>query len=278
MRGCNLFSNAARAEIYFICRCKLGSLQAMKLLFLVTVSLVTSIASSNAGPTEKEMPGPPPCPSWYADSEWNISLWAGYAFIENRYPGPSETISFGPTLPKTSGPSRDRYLEADHAWGGGVDAKYFFKRYFGVGLQGFGFDARRSFGTATVLPQLPGFVGSRVEFGAGHEERVVGGILGTFTLRYPIGCSRVAPYVWLGGGLIFGGGEQETLIANDIPAGVFFTHSSSGPVTKPLGQFGGGFEVRLTPRLGLINDFSWNVINGGENNFGMARTGINFAF
>jgi hypothetical protein len=36
--------------------------------------------------------------------------------------------------------------------------------------------------------------------------------------------------------------------------------------------------VRLTPHTGLINDFSWNIIEGSNNNFGMARTGINFAF
>ena len=34
----------------------------------------------------------------------------------------------------------------------------------------------------------------------------------------------------------------------------------------------------LTPHIGLINDFSWNVIEGRDNNFGMVRTGINFAF
>jgi hypothetical protein len=45
-----------------------------------------------------------------------------------------------------------------------------------------------------------------------------------------------------------------------------------------VGQFGGGVEVRLTPHIGWINDFSWNVINGPENNFGMVRSGLNFAF
>jgi hypothetical protein len=49
-------------------------------------------------------------------------------------------------------------------------------------------------------------------------------------------------------------------------------------VTKAIGQFGGGLEIRVTPHIGLINDFSWNVIDGRNNNFGMARSGINFAF
>ena len=30
----------------------------------------------------------------------------------------------------------DRFLAEDHAWGGGIDAKWFFARYFGVGIQG----------------------------------------------------------------------------------------------------------------------------------------------
>jgi len=45
-----------------------------------------------------------------------------------------------------------------------------------------------------------------------------------------------------------------------------------------MGQFGGGVEVRITPHIGWIADFSWNVVDGPHNNFGMARTGINFAF
>ena len=51
-----------------------------------------------------------------------------------------------------------------------------------------------------------------------------------------------------------------------------------GSQTEAIGQFGGGLEIRLTRHLGLINDFSWNVVDGRDNNFGMARTGINLAF
>ena len=34
----------------------------------------------------------------------------------------------------------------------------------------------------------------------------------------------------------------------------------------------------LTPHIGIINDFSWNVVNGSHNNFEMVRSGIDFAF
>jgi hypothetical protein len=224
---------------------------------------------------------PQPCAGWYADNEWNVNLWSTYTFTDNDYPTPGNTISGGRVFSingGSPGPLHDTYLESDHAWGGGIDAKYFFKRYFGIGIEGSAVDARRSFGTVTFLPTPPGFIGSRFQLGTGHEERLVGAVLGTFTLRYPIGCSRFAPYVWVGGGGIFGGGELDDIIINDPLAGAFLTGSHRGTETRAIGQFGGGIEIRLTPHVGLINDFSWNVVDGSSNNFGMARSGINFAF
>ena len=35
----------------------------------------------------------------------------------------------------------DKYLGGDHAWGGGMDFKYFFHRYFGIGLEGMALNA-----------------------------------------------------------------------------------------------------------------------------------------
>ena len=110
------------------------------------------------------------------------------------------------------------------------------------------------------------------------REAISDWMLGECGVRYPIGQTRFAPYVWAGGGAIFGGGEIEKIAINDIPSGAFLTGFSRGTQTKAMGQFGGGFEVRLTAHIGWTNDFSWNVIEGSSNNFGMIRTGINFAF
>lgn len=207
---------------------------------------------------------PPPCPQWYADNEFNVSLWGTYIFTGNNW-------------------QDDRYLESDHAWGGGVDFKYFFHRYFGVGIEGWVVDARRTFEDidevrrTDILPSPVPFLTGRTE----HESRVVGSVLGTLTLRYPIPCTRLAPYVFAGGGGIFGGGEQTRLVETPVPGPVdqtrFRTHQG-GSQTEAIGQFGGGIEVRLTPHIGWINDFSWNVVDGPNNNFGMVRTGVNFAF
>src|SRR2546423_2193570 len=59
-----------------------------------------------------------PCPEWYRDQEWDVSLWGTYAFTGEEW-------------------LNDTYLGVDHAWGGGLDAKYFFHRYFGVGIEGY---------------------------------------------------------------------------------------------------------------------------------------------
>jgi hypothetical protein len=250
--------------------------------FLALGAIAVSISCALAGSerySAKETIAPP-CPSWYADNEWNVSLWAEYAFTANDYPTGDDTVFLEggrPLNPPFSGRHPNTYLEADHAWGGGIDIKYFFNRYFGIGIQGFALNARRSFGTVTISAPPPGFVGSRVEVGTRHDERMVGSVLGTFTLRYPMGCSRFAPYLWFGGGMISGGGERDIIIVHDIPSGAFLSRISAGSQTKAIGQFGAGFEVRLTPHIGLTNDFSWNVIDG-NNDFGMARTGINFAF
>ena len=48
--------------------------------------------------------------------------------------------------------------------------------------------------------------------------------------------------------------------------------------TKLVGQFGGRFDVRLTPTIGWMNDFSWNLVDGPKNNFGTIRIGFIFAF
>jgi len=188
-----------------------------------------------------------PLCDWYADHEWNISIWGTYAFTGTEY-------------------SEDRYLGVDHAWGGGIDAKYFFNRYLGLGVEGFGLALNQNRGVR--------FFADRVD--DSDRRGSAGGVLGTVTFRYPFHCSRFAPYAFAGGGAIFGGGGREDVVLDNDGTIVSVTHNDTS--SEMMGQFGGGFEIRLTQRIGLINDFSWNVVDGPKNNFGMARTGINFSF
>jgi hypothetical protein len=37
---------------------------------------------------------------------------------------------------------------------------------------------------------------------------------------------------------------------------------------EAIGQLGAGLEIRFTPHIGWMSDFSWNVVNGQDNNFG----------
>jgi hypothetical protein len=239
----------------------------MKKLGLSLIAMGALASTAFAGSdtySGKEMkqvsPAPPQCPEWYADNEWNVSLWGTYAFTgtdANR--GSLDDVFF------QAGGNYDRFLGDDHAWGGGVDAKYFFQRYFGVGIEGFGLGARGS------DYDIENF--GAIAFNKGTDHHAIGGVLGTVTLRYPIPCTRFSPYVWGGGGGLFNGFNDRAFHAFGVAQTVREDRDSKG-----MGQFGGGLEVRITPHIGWVNDFSWNLVDGPHNDFGMVRTGINFAF
>ncbi len=229
------------------------------LSWLTGIVLFASAASGGVGYSDKEVQrvAPPPCPEWYADRELNISLWGTYVFAGNNW-------------------ENDRYLETDHAWGGGIDLKYFFMRYVGVGIEGWAVDARQA-RENTYIDFSDGFFGRSFQ----HESNVIGAALGTLTLRYPIPCSRFAPYIFGGGGGIFGGGQKridQRVIEPGEGFDIVQTTGHTDAETRGIGQVGGGVEVRVTPHIGWVSDFSWNFVDGPNNNFGMVRTGVNFAF
>jgi hypothetical protein len=226
--------------------------------FLLGFLVILSLGFVAQGGTEiysgkdKEMKQvvPPPCPEWYRDTEWNVSIWGTYLFTGNDW-------------------EDDEYIQSDHAWGGGIDAKYFFHRYFGIGIEGWAVNATRQ------ELDVSGVGGGIVTIT--DDSRFIGAVKGTFTIRFPIHCSRFAPYVWGGAGIIFGGGETEEFIVTGAAAPVFTTVHHDGDA-EFLGQVGAGFEFRLTPHIGLINDFSWNFTSHDNSDFGMIRSGVNFAF
>jgi hypothetical protein len=230
----------------------------MKKFALAFLVLLSVGLAARAGSEDKEIKqvAPPPCPEWYADNEWNINLWGAYLFTGNDW-------------------RDDEYIEADHAFGGGLDVKYFFHRYFGIGIEGFAAEARRQ---TFDFANNPAFIDE-----TGSETRPIGAVLGTFTLRYPFQCSRFAPYIWGGFGGIFGGGERDEIVSDglggigNIPIPLFHTEHHGAEV-EGIGQVGAGFEVRFTRHIGWTNDFSWNFVTRDNSDFGMVRSGINFAF
>ena len=217
------------------------------------------------------------CPQRYGDFEWNVNLWGTYAFTNTEY-NPNlwlvdvvQSTSEGHPVLGTF----DHYIGGDHAWGGGGDIKYFFYRYFGVGIEGFALDASKNGFDIFENPTVPIFTRKRI-----NHDHTIGALLGTLTLRYPIPCTRFAPYAWAGVGAIFGGGERDVLHTQG-PPDAFQVHAQTehfGSETKLIGQFGAGLEFRIAQHIGWTNDLSFGVIDGPQNNFGMFRSGVNFAF
>jgi len=92
----------------------------MKKLTLSLCAAIAMASAAYAGETytkESKSVAPPPCPQWYADNEFNLTLSGVYAWTGNNW-------------------EDDTYFGFDHAWGGALDAKYFVHRYFGFGVQG----------------------------------------------------------------------------------------------------------------------------------------------
>jgi hypothetical protein len=61
-------------------------------LTLSIFSACCRLAFAGTAYTGKEMKqvAPAPCPQWYADNEWNVSLWGTYAATGTEYaPNPS---------------------------------------------------------------------------------------------------------------------------------------------------------------------------------------------
>jgi hypothetical protein len=220
-----------------------------------------------SGKEMKEV-APVPCAEFYGDREFTVSVWGAYAFssTENDRTSIEDTDDIG-----IFG-TYDRFLAEDHAWGGGIDAKYFFMRYFGVGVEGLALSGHSKRARLDGGPDAT----ANEEFYEG-DNHLVGGALGTLTLRYPFHCSRFAPYVWVGGGGYFGG-KNDRLNSVGGGEGGRFTLTDYQDESRFAGQFGGGLEYRITRHIGVTGDFSWNVLDGSHNNFGMVRTGLTFGF
>ena len=198
-----------------------------------------------------------PACEWYRANEWDLDLWAAFAFPGNT--GRHDVLDFDafPFFTAHENASNDRFIDRDNAWAGGADVKYFFNKYLALGVEGLIVDTNLN----------PG-----------------GAAFATFTVRFPIGCSRFAPYLWAGGGLTAGGGHH-----NDT-YGEFTSLRSLGirdydnvenienKHIEGSGQFGAGLEGRLTSRIGVMTDFAWNLVSGPDNNFGLVRFGLTLSY
>ena len=253
-------------------------------LFVVAPALYADGPENYSGKEKEVMQPAPPVCDFYRAHEWDLSIWGAYAFAadtgqndvantdpffnpaigsfdddpftfdvgtaffgEQQLDNPNERVNIGQV-------SKNELFARDDTFGGGVDVKYFWSRYFGVGIEGVGLAAKTNF---------------------------AGGGLVTLTGRYPFG--RFAPYVTGGIGFIDGGAtlykffnEKSTF---GVPPGTPAVDTGSfvlserefwtvDPVSnhhvRALGQIGAGLEFRVTCHIGLMADFTWNFVFGQE--------------
>ena len=213
-------------------------------------------SESYSAKTMKEV-APAPCPEFYADQEFNIGLWGALGFAGHDHD--------------------DHRLVGHLAGGGGIDAKYFFRRYFGVGLQGFGLFSLDDDDEDNFIDDDDEFFDDPDD---GDDEEAMGAVSATFTLRYPFPCHQFSPYLFTGLGIYFGGEGESDFDFDDIDDidDIDDLGDDDDGDAEFGGQVGAGVEWRFTPSISAISDFSWHVVNGHNNNFGMVKFGVNFAF
>src|SRR6184192_4679917 len=79
------------------------------------------------------------------------------------------------------------------------------------------------------------------ESNIGRATNTIGAVLGTLTLRYPIPCTRFSPYIFGGGGAIFGGGQRPKnvrVVEEGEGFDIVQTEGFTGAQTEALGQVG----------------------------------------
>src|SRR5256886_12102683 len=251
------------------------TLSALFALFVVAPALYADGPEKYSGKEKEVMQPAPPVCDFYRAHEWDLSIWAAWAFAsdtgrfhdidEGRTGGELNADPFSPDEdpfvvdyatgfygePAVWNPnervnlgrvSKNQLFARDDTWGGGADIKYFWSKYFGVGIEGVGLAAKTNF---------------------------AGGGLVTLTGRFPFG--RFAPYVTGGIGFIDGGATLYRFFnEKHTYTGDFVTDEREYLTTDPvynhharaLGQIGAGMEFRVTCHIGLMADFTWNFVFG----------------
>lgn len=219
-----------------------------KLIAVTFVSLAILSASfaGSAGFADVKLVAPTPVAvSPYANNEFNISLLGAGMWTFTDY-------------------LNDRYFGVDHALGGTLAANYFFAKYFGAGVSFSGYDVRNLSTPARVAT-------------SNDQRRFVGDLLVNATFRYPIGTSPFAPYVRVGAGPIFNGGNQQ-LTEPDGSAGRVLRFEKVEHDVKLVAEGAVGAEYRLNKTFGILAEAAFDKIDRPHSNFMTIRTGVNVAF
>jgi high affinity Mn2+ porin len=201
----------------------------MKKLIVVAMATVGLHASFGGDQVDKNLVAPAPAPpsSFFRSNEWGVGVFGSYL---DTYGENNQGIG-------------------NHAWGGGLEASYFYFKYLGLSVDGNAFD------------ESPGG-----NFG--------GTLTGNLTLRLPLDDYlpniHLAPYIFGGAGRFY---SERVGIPSSTP-GVKRYVGRSGL----LGDAGGGVEYRLSPSFGIFADARYNFAENPRNEFITTRVGVRYAF
>ncbi len=130
-------------------------------------------------------------------------------------------------------------------------------------------------GTITLRPRTTSRISSAQDLDRSAND-FAGAVSATFTLRYPFPCHQFSPFVVTGVGAYFGQDAKDNIDFDEDDNEFEF---SRGDNDAHIGtHVGGGVEWRFTPSFSAISDFTWHWVEGHDNNFGMFKAGLNFAF
>ena len=201
----------------------------MKTLIVLTIAAFGSHAAFAVEQVDKNFVAPVPSPpgSYFRSNELSVGVFGSYL---GTYGANNQGIG-------------------DRAWGGGLEASYFYFKYLGLSIDGDAFN------------ETPG-------------DNFGGTVTGNLILRLPLDDYlphfHLAPY-------LFGG------------AGKFYSERVGIPTSTPgfkryvgrsgiLADVGGGVEYRLTPSFGVFADARYNFAENPRNEFITTRVGVRYAF
>ncbi|MDB6071552.1 MAG: hypothetical protein JWL81_2723 [Verrucomicrobiales bacterium] len=148
--------------------------------------------------------------------------------------------------------SGNRRLIGEDVFGGGLGFNYFFTRNVGIGAEGTLFDTPGDMlGSANV----------------------------NLTLRFPIGETGLAPYIFGGAGVVFNADDLDSDDFSDA-RDRFEDDDEPGKGDDVIfiGHAGAGLEFRFSPHVSIFGDARYTWTESDNSDFGQARAGLRFTF
>jgi len=189
------------------------------LIGLTMAGAVFMVRPASAQDTTTTIIQTEPPPSTIVVSNYTEPFYRDHEFSIDAF----GTLSLGEQFINTISASKVR---RNGRLGAGAGVNLFFSKNVGIGADAWSEDTRGRF---------------------------VDNVTGNLIVRFPLGDSGVAPYVFGGGGYQF------------------------EPVDQALGQFGAGIEFRFDPHVGLFVEARF-LVPRRTDNFGLARAGLRFGF